>query len=172
MNCNFKLFRNKAACYSIIAICVVCLAFKLQAASPIKPQKPDATPPQGNSPGKTYRIQFFSLKRQNSIAPATITLLDKGKAEITLEHEEIITTKCDYSIENFSFEANWEFAIKKNKTYAYGAHFEGLYFQDSYIIGVLMLEEYIEPRILTQKIPFLFWGSFSAQQQIKKDEKK
>ncbi len=172
MNLYLRLF-NKIIVYIYVIISFfIYLSFTFPAHSSVKDNKSKPSQAAEKTQDKTYRIQFFSLKRGHSIAPATMILHDKNRLEIIIEHEKIITTKCDYSIDNFTFEANWEFTTKNNKQYRYVAKFKGLYFQDSYLVGLITLKEYIEPKILAQEIPFLFWGSFTNEEHMKKDKKK
>jgi hypothetical protein len=172
MNLYLKLFNKNIVYLYVILSSFICLSLPHLAPASVKDNKSNSSQTAEKPQDKTYHIQFFSLKRGHSIAPATIILHDKGKLEINIEREEIITTKCDYSIDNFTFEANWEFTIKNNKQYMYAANFKGLYFPDSYLLGIFMLKEFIDPKILAQEIPFLFWGAFASEEQPKKDKKK
>lgn len=108
---------------------------------------------------KAFRIQFFSLKSGNSIAPAAMFLYDRGALEIKVEHEALITSRAAYTAAGFFFQADWEFTVKKEKLYHYICHFTGLYLFDTYITGLLTMKEFIEEGKLTQEIPFIFFAA-------------
>ncbi len=172
MNLYLRLIYNNTVYLFVILTVFIFVSYPFVVHTSVKDNKSKPSQATEKTQDQTYGIQFFSLKRGHSIAPATMILHGKDKLEINIERAEIITTKCDYSIDNFIFEANWEFTAKNNKQYRYLAKFKGLYFQDSYLLGLVTLKEYIEQKILAQEIPFLFWGSFTNKEQAKKDKKK
>jgi hypothetical protein len=108
---------------------------------------------------KEFRIQFFSLKSGNSIAPAVIFLYDRGAMEIKVEHEALITSRAVYTAAGFIFQADWEFTANKEKVYHYFCHFTGLYFINTYITGLVNLKELIEEDRHIQDIPFIFFAT-------------
>jgi hypothetical protein len=124
--------------------------------SPVKPKQEQN---KKESPGKAFRVQFFSLKKEHSMGPATILLYDRGTLEIKMERETLITPHGKYTIIDCLFEADWEFTMQKAGTYRYISHFKGLYLFDTYIIGLFTLKEYIEEVRLTQQIPFIFFAA-------------
>jgi len=170
MNSYLKSLHNKTGYIAFVLISLICLSSPLYAEKAIKPELSTLDKKSEKSRNKTFNIHFFSLKRGHSIAPATVLFRGNGKFEITIDQEKIVTTKSDYRIDNFNFEADWEFVIKKNKKYIYIAKFKGLYLQDNLILGIFTLKEYIEPKLLTQEIPFLFWGAFKNEQKKKNDK--
>ena len=103
-------------------------------------EKPKQEQNKKESSGKAFRVQFFSLKKEHSVGPATIFLYDRGTLEIKMERETPITPHGKYTITDYLFEADWEFTMQKAGTYRYSSHFKGLYLFDTYIIGLLYLK--------------------------------
>ena len=120
---------------------------------------------------KTYDISFFSLKREHSIAPATMILYDNGSLEIKLERDNLLTPQGKYTVYDYLFEGDWEFTINRTKPYQYASHFKGLYLFGTYIIGLFKLKEYIEDKLLTQEIPFIFYASLREKEAVSEKPK-
>ncbi|MCX5895547.1 MAG: hypothetical protein NTZ51_06930 [Proteobacteria bacterium] len=151
----------------MLLITLVFPPFNLLAAKTQNKKTPIKEKTEKKDTNKIYGIRFFSLKPGHSIGPATLVLHDKGILELKVERENLIAPKGTYTIANFTFEASWEFSIRKNKLYHYVSQFKGLYLADAYIIGIFMLKEYMEEKRLVQEIPFLFF----AEIENKKDKK-
>ena len=133
----------------------------LQAKQPAPGENPKQEQINKENAGKTFRVQFFSLKSGHSIAPATMFLYDRGALEIKVEHEALTTSRASYTAAGYFFQADWEFIVKKVKPYHYICHFSGLYLFDTYITGLLTMKEFIEDARLTQEILFIFFASVS-----------
>jgi hypothetical protein len=149
---------------TLMAAAFILPAFNLHAVqkqpdkSPLKEKKPD------KESQKTYKITFFSLKRGHSIAPGTLILYDNGNLEIKLDRGNLITPQGKHAVTGYLFEGDWEFTIKRTKSYHYASHFKGLYLFDTYIIGLFTLKEYIEDQRLTQEIPFVFYAALQEKE--------
>jgi hypothetical protein len=129
-----------------------------RAAKPDTAEKPKQEQTQTARSGKAFQVQFFSLKRGQSIAPATMILYDRGALEIKIEHETLLNPQGRYTTSDFPFESDWSFTIKKEKPFHYVCHFSGLYFFDTYAAGLVTLKEYIDEGRLTQEVPFIFFA--------------
>ena len=129
-----------------------------QAAKPDAAEKPKQEQTPKESKGKAFRVQFFSLKRGNAIAPATMILYDRGALEIKMEHEALLNPQGRYTATDYLFESDWSFTLSKARLYHYVSHCKGLFIFDTYIIGLFTLKEYIDEATLTQEIPFIFFA--------------
>jgi|GEM_PF-1626329 len=163
MHLKMKYHYNSLHCKLLCVLVFVLLWVLPPFLPPAAKAGPNEKPVQGQKKepvkAKAFRIQFFSLKSGNSIAPAAIFLYDKGALEIKMEHEALITSRAAYTIAGYFFQADWEFTVKKEKPYHYICHFTGLYLFDKYITGLLTMKEFIEEARLTQEIPFIFFAS-------------
>ena len=157
----YNSFHGKLLCALFSFMLCSLLPLSLHAAKPGTNEKTGQEPKKEASRGKTFRVQFFSLKSGNSIAPATLILYDRDTMEIKVEHETLITSWASCSIAGYIFQSDWEFTVKKEKPYQYVCHFSGLYLFDAYITGLFTLKEFIEEGRLAQEIPFIFFASVS-----------
>jgi hypothetical protein len=152
----YNSFHGKLLCALFSVMLCSLLPVSLYAAKPAANEKSGEEPKKEARRGKTFRVQFFSLKSGHSIAPATMILYDKGAMEIKVEHAGLITSRTAYTAAGYMFQADWEFIVKKEKPYQYVCHFSGLYLFNAYITGLLTMKEFIEEGRLAQEIPFIF----------------
>jgi hypothetical protein len=157
----YNSFHGKLLCALFSFMLCSLLPLSLHAAKPGANEKSGQEPKKEASRGKTFRVQFFSLKSGHSIAPATMILYDRGALEIKVEHEALTTSRAAYTAAGYFFQADWEFIVKKVKPYHYICHFSGLYLFDTYITGLLTMKEFIEDARLTQEILFIFFADAS-----------
>jgi hypothetical protein len=148
----------------LLSVAFILPAFNLHAAQKQPGKIPLAEKTPAKEGQKIYNITFFSLKRGQSIAPATMILYDNGSLEIKLERENLLTPHGKYTVADYLFEGDWEFTITRTKPYRYASHFKGLYLFDTYIIGLFTLKEYIEDQRLTQEIPFVFFATLREKE--------
>jgi hypothetical protein len=156
MNYHCYSFHCKLLCALLIVLFCILPPFSPPAAKAGPNEKPAQEQKKESGRAKEFRIQFFSLKSGNSIAPAAIFLYDRGAMEIKEEHGALITSRAAYNATGYIFQADWEFTVKKEKPYHYICHFTGLYLFDIYITGLVNLKEFIEEGRQSQDIPFLF----------------
>lgn len=85
--------------------------------------------------------------------------------------ETFLKTKGDYTKNNLQFKANFKGTIiKQNKHYCYTFNITGISLLDSYIAGMLILNESIKETHQDQKVTFLFIGM--PEKDIDSDNKK
>jgi hypothetical protein len=161
MKYHYSSFHCKLLCTLVFVLLWVLPPFSPPAAKAGPNDKPAQKQQKEPARTKAFRMQFFSLKSGNSIAPAAVFLYDKADMEIKVEHAALITSRAVYTIAGYFFQADWEFTITKEKPYHYICHFSGLYLFDTYITGLLTMKEFIEDGRLTQEIPFLFFAAAS-----------
>jgi len=112
-----------------------------------------------SSASKEYKVHFVSLKRGHRISPSYFTFKDQENFEIKIPDETFRETKGDYTKNNLQFKATFQCTvIKQNKHYCYKFNISGISLLDSYIAGMLVLNESIQETRQDQEITFLFIG--------------
>ncbi len=123
------------------------------------------------SSSKKYKVHFFGLKRGHNISSSYFTFKDQEKFEMEIPDETFLKTKGDYTKNNLQFKANFKGTIiKQNKHYCYTFNITGISLLDSYIAGMLILNESIKETHQDQKVTFLFIGM--PEKDIDSDNKK
>ena len=111
------------------------------------------------SSSKSYKVHFFSLKRGHKIASSYFTLEDRNKLEIKIPGEKFLNTKGNYTKNNLQFKASWEGnTIKQSKHYSYTFTITGISLLNTYIAGIMVLDESIKETHQNQQVTFLFIG--------------
>lgn len=119
-----------------------------------EPKQPITT-----SSSKSYKVHFFSLKRGHKIASSHFTLEDRNKFEIKIPGEKFLKTKGNYTQNSLQFKASWEGnIIKKRKHYCYTFTITGISLLNTYIAGIVVLNESIKETHQDQQVTFLFIG--------------
>lgn len=111
-------------------------------------------------PSKTYKVNFFSLKRGHTISSSYFTFKDGEKFEMDIPGERFLKTKGDYTKNNLQFKAVFQGTlIKQKKHYTYEFNISGFSLLDRYIAGMLVLNESIQETRQDQEVTFLFIGT-------------
>jgi len=111
------------------------------------------------SSSKKYKVHFLSFKRGHNISSSYFTFKDQEKFEVEIPGETFLKTKGDYTKNNLQFKANFKGTIiKQNKHYCYTFNITGISLLDSYIAGMLILNESIKETHQDQEVTFLFIG--------------
>jgi hypothetical protein len=117
---------------------------------------------------KRYEVQFFSLKRGHKICSSYFDLNDQEVFEVTIPSENFFKTKGNYTKKGLQFNASWEGTIiKKNKHFSYAFTINGISLLDSYIAGIMILNEHIKEANHDQEISFLFIGTAEGKNDSK-----
>ena len=108
---------------------------------------------------KTYKVHFFSLKRGHKISSSYFTFNDQEKFEMDIPGETLLKTKGNYTKNNLQFKATFQgMIIKQKKHYSYEFSISGISLLNSYIAGMLKLNESIKETRQDQEVTFLFIG--------------
>ena len=108
---------------------------------------------------KTYKVHFFSLKRGHQISSSYFTFKDQKKFEMDIPGETLLKTKGNYTKNNLQFKATFQGILsKQNKHYSYEFSISGISLLNSYIAGMLTLNESIKETRQDQEVTFLFIG--------------
>jgi len=111
------------------------------------------------SSSKSYKVYFFSLKRGHKIASSYFTLEDRNRLEIKIPGEKFLKTQGNYTKNSLQFKASWEGnTIKQRKHYCYTFNITGISLLNTYIAGIVILNESIEETHQDQQVTFLFIG--------------
>ena len=112
-----------------------------------------------SSASKKYKVHFFSLKRGHKISSSYFTFKDQERFEMEIPGETFRKTKGEYTKSNLQFKANFQGTIiKQKKHYCYEFNISGISLLDSYIAGMLVLNESIKETRQDQELTFLFIG--------------
>ncbi|KPJ58226.1 MAG: hypothetical protein AMJ42_03670 [Deltaproteobacteria bacterium DG_8] len=123
---------------------------------PLDEQNRSTKPPQS----KLYKVHFLSLKKGHKIASSYFDFKQQHKFEINIPGEEFLKTKGNYTKNSLQFKANWEGnIIKQRKRYCYTFNIMGISLLDTYIAGIIRLNESIKETHQDQKVTFLFIGT-------------
>ena len=111
------------------------------------------------SASKKYKVHFFSLKRGHKISSSYFTFKDQEKFEMKIPGETFRKTKGEYTKSNLQFKATFQGTIiKQKKHYCYEFNISGISLLDSYIAGMLVLNEFIKETRQDRELTFLFIG--------------
>jgi len=125
------------------------------------------------SQSKIYKVHFISLKRGHSITSSHFNFEDNKKFEIQIPGEKFLEAKGNYTKNSLQFEARWEGTIiKHNQHYCYTFAVTGISLLDSYLAGMVTLNESIEEIHLDQKVTFLFIGTLKEDNASDNKERK
>ena len=112
-----------------------------------------------NSPSTSYKVHFLSLKRGHKITSSHFNLKDHEIFDITIPNEKFLKTKGNYTKKGLQFKASFEGTIiKQKKHYCYTFTITGISLLDSYIAGIVVLNESIKETQQDQQVTFLFIG--------------
>jgi len=112
-----------------------------------------------SSSSKKYKVHFFSLERGHKISSSYFTFKDQEKFELEIPGETFRKTKGEYTKNNLQFKAIFQgTTIKQKKHYCYEFNISGISLLDSYIAGMLVLNESIKETRQDQELTFLFIG--------------
>ncbi len=124
------------------------------------------------SASKKYKVHFFSLKRGHKISSSYFTFKDQEKFEMKIPGETFRKTKGEYTKSTLQFKATFQGTIiKQKKHYCYEFNISGISLLDSYIAGMLVLNESIQETRQDQETTFLFIG-MPEENNISDNEKK
>lgn len=147
-----KLFSSFLTFFILISASTICLG--LSALPQNEPNQPPTT-----SSSTSYKVHFLSLKRGHSIVSSYFNLKDHETFEIAIPKEKFLKTKGSYTKSGLQFKANFKGTIiKQSKHYYYNFAITGISLLDTYIAGIVTVNESIEETNQDQEITFLFIG--------------
>jgi hypothetical protein len=147
-------------------LCLFVLA--LQSGSPAAGPAAD---PKGSGPSaaadaaaaRTFSTSFVSLSPGHTIAASLFVFSDGNAFEIKIPGVECREPSGSYTQSGLTFKADFSAAVRKQgKHYRYTFSAKGIWLFDSYIGGIMELDEWINETGQQQKVTFVFWGTSEA----------
>ena len=112
---------------------------------------------------RTFSTSFVSLSPGHTIAASLFVFSDGNAFEIQIPGVECREPSGSYTQSGLTFKADFSAAVRKGgKHYRYTFSAKGIRLFDSYIGGIMELEELINETAQQQKVSFVFWGTSEA----------
>jgi len=109
---------------------------------------------------KKFKANFVSLSSGHAIASSLFIFTGQDTFEIKTPGEDYRETSGGYTRNNILFDASFKASIlKQKKHYLYTFSAKGIFLLESYIAGVVVLEESIKETKQNQKVTFIFTGT-------------
>ena len=119
---------------------------------------------------RTFSTSFVSLSPGDAIAASNFVFSDGNAFEIKIPGVDWLEPSGSYTQSGLTFKADFSAAVRKQgKHYRYTFSAKGIWLFDSYIGGIMELDEWINETGQQQKVTFVFWGTSEAAGS---DEKK
>ena len=111
----------------------------------------------------TFSTGFVGLSSGHTIAASLFVFSDGNAFEIKIPGVDWLEPSGSYTQSGFTFKADFSAAVRKGgKHYRYTFSTKGIRLFDSYIGGIMELEELINETAQQQKVSFVFWGTSEA----------
>jgi len=112
---------------------------------------------------RTFSTSFVSLSPGHTISPSLFVFSDANSFEIKIPGVECREPSGSYTQSGLTFKADFSAAVRKQgKHYRYTFSAKGIWLFDSYIGGIMELDEWINETGQQQKVTFVFWGTSEA----------
>lgn len=111
----------------------------------------------------TFSTGFVSLSSGHTIAASNFVFSDGNAFEIKIPGVDWLEPSGSYTQSGLTFKADFSAAVRKGgKHYRYTFSAQGIRLFDSYIGGIMELDEWINETGQHQKVTFVFWGTSEA----------
>ena len=110
----------------------------------------------------TFSTGFVGLSSGHTIAASNFVFSDGNTFEIKIPGVDWLEPSGSYTYtqSGLTFKADFSAAVRKGgKHYRYTFSAKGIRLFDSYIAGILVLEEWINETGQHQRVTFVFWGT-------------
>ena len=109
---------------------------------------------------KKFKTNFVSLSPGHAVASSLFIFTGQDTFEIRTPGEDYRETAGGYAKKNILFDASFKATIlKQKKHYLYTFSAKGIFILESYIAGMVVLEESIKETKQNQKVTFIFAGT-------------
>ena len=111
----------------------------------------------------TFSTGFVGLSSGHTIAASLFVFSDGNAFEIRIPGVDWLEPSGSYTQSGLTFKADFSAAVRKGgKHYRYTFSTKGIRLFDSYIGGIMELDEWINETGQQQKVTFVFWGTSEA----------
>jgi len=108
----------------------------------------------------TFSTGFVGLSSGHTIAASNFVFSDGNAFEIKIPGVDWLEPSGSYTQSGLTFKADFSAAVRKGgKHYRYTFSAKGIRLFDSYIGGIMELDEWINETGQHQKVTFVFWGT-------------
>ena len=112
---------------------------------------------------RTFSTSFLSLSPGHAISSSLFIFGDGNSFEIQIPGVDCFEPSGSYTQSGLTFKADFSAAVRKGgKHYRYTFSAKGIWLFDSYIGGIMELDEWINETGQQQKVTFVFWGTSEA----------
>jgi hypothetical protein len=117
----------------------------------------------GNEAHPRFSTSFLSLSPGHAISSSLFIFGDGNSFEIQIPGVDCFEPSGSYTQSGLTFKADFSAAVRKGgKRYRYTFSAKGIWLFDSYIGGIMELDEWINETGQQQKVTFVFWGTSEA----------